>query len=407
MKAVVTGLLTGGVICLLGRCQPWLFPCADQLSVNDAWSTDDKKFINKKQIEDIVALEESSASSAINVSLHSESSLLLLTKSSMSSTKCEIGLGHEMYDDGTSDYVLLCMSLTSNNPIFSKNNLKIQPPDHTHYEIDLPTKQQCLAKGRLTDDDDDDRCILSKQIFQAMFETSAVPHESWIVYISIPDNQVHVSTMDQGSSPTLKILNPSTVTVETTRVKLRTGEDLVSTSNRRLRSQSTGRKDNSEELRDSTEADMHHRVLAPSKGRARAALIRITALDAACTYNGTQLWANTFSGDGSLKTQLSACSNNQIQFTPTLPVVIEISVPLNANGADRMSLVNAAYPLAVNIIRRSEPALYGNLQRLDDYADFLMFVVVGVSTRQRSTFFNFVEQILTTFDRILSLQGVD
>jgi hypothetical protein len=121
---------------------------------------------------------------------------------------------------------------------------------------------------------------------------------------------------------------------------------------------------------------MDHRILATSVGRTRALLVRITTLDSVCTYNGTQLWSNTFQGDGSLQAQLSACSNGQLQFLPALPMTLEVMVSRNASRTNRMDIVNAAYPLAVNQIRQIDSLLYGNLQKLEDFADFLMFVVV-------------------------------
>jgi hypothetical protein len=123
--------------------------------------------------------------------------------------------------------------------------------------------------------------------------------------------------------------------------------------------------------------DVQRRAIS-STGTRRTLLVRITAPDVACQYSASALWSNVFSGDGSVTTQLSLCSSNQINISPAWTTAYEVRVTTNARNSDRMSLVNEAYPLVIDLIRRTESSTYGSLQKLEDYADLLLFVVVRI-----------------------------
>jgi hypothetical protein len=120
-----------------------------------------------------------------------------------------------------------------------------------------------------------------------------------------------------------------------------------------------------------------HRRMLSTVGTVRTLVVRIQTPDAACTYSGDALWSLMFSGDGSVTTQLQACSNYQLTLTPASYQTIDVYLPtINAYYSDRMALVNAAYPIATEQIKATDPS-YGWIASLEDYADLLLFMVVS------------------------------
>jgi hypothetical protein len=283
------------------------------------------------------------------------------------SLTCQVHLTHESFQDGSSD-----VSLSCNVP----DSAFHESAPSLFYTLDLPSKSFCREiPSDSTFSSSANKCGLTNRIFeeiQRAHEESSSDSDT-VVELTIPHGQANMA------ANTLHIIDHSAAVLSNRKVvkvfpMSFSPADATTPLGRNGDTNATA----------FLEGEGGHRRLAPSFGSLRVAVFRISAWDSVPTFSRATQYANIFTGAGSLANQLSLCSNYQVALTPCAPKAMEITVPMNARGADRLTVVNAAYPLAVARIRASEPRLYGWLARLEDYADILIFMVVSQITSCRS-----------------------
>jgi hypothetical protein len=275
---------------------------------------------------------------------------------------CQVHVAHESFQDGSHDVSLSC---SVSGATFQKGSPVM------FYSLGLPSKSVCSRKledsavPSSTNVDDTGKCRLTDRIFDEIQHRNdeSTSDSDAVVELTIAQGQVNTF------AGTLDIFDHSAATVSSRKVAKVFPVSFPPGN-------STTLSDTGVDTY-SADGEHHHRRLAPSRGFLRVAVFRISAWDSVPTFPRTTQYANIFSGAGSLANQLSLCSNSQLMLTPCAPKAMEITVPMYARGADRLAVVNAAYPIAVQRIRASEPRLYGSLAQLEDYADVLIFMVVS------------------------------
>jgi hypothetical protein len=119
----------------------------------------------------------------------------------------------------------------------------------------------------------------------------------------------------------------------------------------------------------------HVRRLAapPTVGTLKMLALRVTALDSEPEASSSEIYDYLFESEVSLKSQLQWCSSGQLHVEPTDAYgVMNVNIPMNANGGSYKALVNAAYASALDILRSRGKS---NVEDIRDLADLILVVL--------------------------------
>jgi hypothetical protein len=116
------------------------------------------------------------------------------------------------------------------------------------------------------------------------------------------------------------------------------------------------------------------RLAAPSTvGTLKMLALRVTALDAEPDASSSEIYDYLFESEVNLKSQLQLCSFGQLHVEPTDAYgVMDVKVPMNANGGSYKAMVNEAYESALDVLRSRGNS---NVADVRDLADLILVVL--------------------------------